>query len=328
MYKTPEQWLKELNVQADPSEIAWFMDAQRWLDQKYPNKQKIEEITHDNGIIEKFLIGELTIKDFPKLKKISFISSGDLFKIKIINCPELDDFECMGSPVKEIDFGDSNKLDRIYIPDNLLETIKLPANPVGLVKLHAHNNKFSAQTLQILAPFAKKISAGSMSWTHYEYTANDKEKLKSILSKQVSQTTEIPSSSTSSQSQARTETPKKSLAQLQAEHAFYKNFFDNYLQNKRSELTDLKNKMDEEGNRQLDSYLQLQQPENRNKNREKRLKKSLFKKLTDEELQKILDISQEISDLEKKVNDLEMSAQMEVIIESFQTRSWFQGWFK
>src|ERR1043165_5092865 len=105
------------------------MDAQKWLDQKYPNKQKVEEIAHDNSI-EKFLIGELVIKDFPKLKKISFISSGDLFKIKIVNCPQLNDFECVGipiSPMKEIDFGDSNKLDRIYIPSNLLENIKLPA---------------------------------------------------------------------------------------------------------------------------------------------------------------------------------------------------------
>ncbi|KAF0421489.1 hypothetical protein F8M41_006760 [Gigaspora margarita] len=167
-----------------------------------------------------------------------------------------------------------------------------------------------------------------MPFKYYEYSAKDKEKLKSILSKQVSQTTEISSSSTSNQSQPRTETPKKSLAQLQAEHIFYKNFFDNYLQNKRSELTDLKNRMNEEGNRQLDAYLQLKQQEDRNKNREKRLQKDLLKKLTNEELQKISDISQEISDLEKKVKDLEMSVQTEAMTESFQISSWLQGLFK
>ncbi|GBB97007.1 hypothetical protein RclHR1_00290005 [Rhizophagus clarus] len=310
IYKTPEQWLKELNVEADPSKVDRFMDAQQWLDQKYSDKQQVKEIFHHNGI-EKLLIGELVINDFPKLEKISFVCSGDLLKIEIFNCPRLGDLECVGSPIKEMDFGDSNKLERIYIPDNLLENIKLPANPSGLVRLYVHNNKLSSWILEILAPFTRYLPIGGVAY--YEYSAKDKEKLKNILSKQKSQTTEISSFSTINQTQSKTESEKKNLTQLEKEYTFYKKFFDNYLLNKITELTELKSKLDKEENSRLNDYLQLKQSDDKSKNREKRLRKNLLKNLTSEELRKILDIDKEINELIKQVNEIELEAKFEVL---------------
>ncbi|CAG8531710.1 16262_t:CDS:2, partial [Dentiscutata heterogama] len=204
-----QQWVNEYNIQANQLNSSLY------------------------GRTTMSLIGDLIIKDFPKLKAASFIANGYMFKLTI------------------------DKLTRMYIPDNLLEAIKLPANPVV---------------------------TGSI---YYEYSAKDKDQLKGLLSKQERQTIEASSSSP-------------------IRHSFYKKFFDDYLQNKKSELANLKKKINEEENGQLDIYLQLQQSTDKDKIQMKKVKRRILKKLTIEDLQKILKTNEKINELEKQVNEIKL----------------------
>jgi len=65
------------------------------LDKKYSDKGTAEEIIYSSYSFEKKrLIGELIIKDFPRLERIFLANSGHIMSIKIANCPQLKDFEC------------------------------------------------------------------------------------------------------------------------------------------------------------------------------------------------------------------------------------------
>jgi len=99
---------------------------------------------------------------------------------------------------------------------------------------------------------------------------------------------------------------------LKKEHSFYKNFFDNYLTKKKNELDELKNRLNVEEKKSLNVYLANQGNSSAKKQLNK-AKKVLFKKLTNEEIQSLLDKQKEINDLEQQLSNLQVQeAQIQV----------------
>ena len=59
-----------------------MVNAQEWLEWKYPNAETVEEIKHE---MDEWVFGELKIENFPNLKKIDLDSSqayyGDFWQL-------------------------------------------------------------------------------------------------------------------------------------------------------------------------------------------------------------------------------------------------------
>ncbi|CAG8807483.1 7428_t:CDS:1, partial [Racocetra fulgida] len=66
-----------------------MVNAQEWLDEKYPNKEGVKVI---NGY-RKELTGKLTIADFPQLEKIN-VYENQLTQLHLNNCPQLTYLDC------------------------------------------------------------------------------------------------------------------------------------------------------------------------------------------------------------------------------------------
>lgn len=100
---------------------------------------------------------------------------------------------------------------------------------------------------------------------------------------------------------------EKFYQQLQKEHVFYKNFFDNYLQTKKDQVEEIKNKLNGEEKELLITYLGSQENITNtglaaNKKKSNKTKKSLLKKLSEEEFDSLVKLEREITKLEKERN--------------------------
>jgi hypothetical protein len=97
----------------------------------------------------------------------------------------------------------------------------------------------------------------------------------------------------------------KQLEQLQKEHLFYKGFFDNYLADKKSELDKLKSRLTTEEKESLNTYLG-NYGDSSAKKQSNKTKKLLLRKLTNEEIQSLVDKQKEINQLEDQLNNLQV----------------------
>lgn len=118
------------------------------------------------------------------------------------------------------------------------------------------------------------------------------------------------------QLQSELETEKVKNASFQKEYSFYKNFFDNHFQDKKTELTELKNSLSKEELEWLDIYCEASQETEKSsfvKKQLKRAKDNLKDKLSEEELKLIVEKQNEINELEKQLNNLQIQeTQIEV----------------
>lgn len=118
-----------------------MVNAQEWLDKKYPNKLKVTEISTP---LFKELEGELKIEGFPKLEKL-VCSKNQLTNLIVANCPNLVKIDCS---------------------DNLLTKFELVTeNPKKLVSLNITNNNFPQQDLSYFTQFInlQKLYLGTTS---------------------------------------------------------------------------------------------------------------------------------------------------------------------
>ena len=86
-------------------------NAQQWLNKKYPNKEEVEKIELEEGIL---VNGQLRIEGFPHLKKINVKGSwnnwGKLTRIIVKRCPNLTDLNCSYNEIKEFTIADCPRL--------------------------------------------------------------------------------------------------------------------------------------------------------------------------------------------------------------------------
>jgi predicted nucleic acid-binding Zn-ribbon protein len=88
-----------------------MVNAQTWINQKYPNKEKLEEIKLEERAT---IVGQLQIEDFPNLKKISvpgtWDSWGQLTRLAVKNCPNLIELDCSYNEIAEITIANCSNL--------------------------------------------------------------------------------------------------------------------------------------------------------------------------------------------------------------------------
>lgn len=126
---------------------------QQSFDKKYSEK-KLEEIQFSDLNKKEISTGELTIENFPNLKKVNIKNIKFLTKLKIINCPQLVVFDCQDNNfLISLDLSECNKLMKIQVSNNHLDSIKLPTNSERLFHLEINDNNFPSQGLSFLAPY-------------------------------------------------------------------------------------------------------------------------------------------------------------------------------
>jgi hypothetical protein len=156
-----------------------YIKAQEWLEKKYFDKERTEEIKRESqddkyelSINDGFsyprlkeLEGGLIISNFPNLKKIDIDRCGTIIdKLEILNCPQLAEvncrnnkltslifdncpsvnvIHCSNNKLTSLDLKKQSKLTTIYCSDNMLEDIDLPtAGQENLAHLYLENNNF------------------------------------------------------------------------------------------------------------------------------------------------------------------------------------------
>ncbi|MCE8163178.1 MAG: hypothetical protein I3273_02935 [Candidatus Moeniiplasma glomeromycotorum] len=189
-YKTSEQWLKELGMKSDPAEVAKFVDAQWWLDQNYPKKDRknITELSIPpmNFLSkEKKLIGSLRIEGFRNLRELN--CGGNLLTdLEIVNCPNLKNLECYSNRLTNLEIKDlpriatidctfnqltgisitnCSQFSSLSVSNNLLTSLDFLSNldPAKMVFLNVANNNFPKQKLSIFDRFVnlRDLSVGN-----------------------------------------------------------------------------------------------------------------------------------------------------------------------
>jgi len=116
-----EQLRTEFNVLFNKT-----MPAQEYLDQNYPKKQRsaITELDINN----KNLTGNLNLNDFVNLE----------------------DLDCSGNQLTQLDLSNCNQLSHINCHDNSLESIKLPQQVEKLISFNVKYNSFPEQDLSMV----------------------------------------------------------------------------------------------------------------------------------------------------------------------------------
>ena len=74
-----------------------MLNTQKWLDENFPNKEEVKEITG----YKKNNAGKLTIANFPQLKGID-VYGNKLSQLLIRNCPQLTCLTCWWNDLTEL----------------------------------------------------------------------------------------------------------------------------------------------------------------------------------------------------------------------------------
>jgi len=116
-----------------------MVTIQQLFDKRYSEKKE-EEIQFSDLNERKVSAGELTIKNFPNLKKVNINNVKSLTKLKIINCPQLTRLNCQNNDLlTSLDLSECDKLMKIQVSNNRLELIKFPT----FASFSSRKSKFS-----------------------------------------------------------------------------------------------------------------------------------------------------------------------------------------
>src|SRR5581483_4422999 len=130
-----------------------MLTIQQLFDKKYSEKKE-EEIEFSDLNEKRVSIGELTIENFPNLRKLNVNNIKFLTKLKIINCPRLTGLNCQNNDsLIRLDLSECNELIKIQASNNRLELINLPTNSEKLSFLEINDNNFPSQDLSFLKPY-------------------------------------------------------------------------------------------------------------------------------------------------------------------------------
>ncbi|CAI2197571.1 1553_t:CDS:2, partial [Funneliformis geosporum] len=132
-----------------------MINIQQLFDKRYSETEKKAEEIQFSDLSERIIsASELTIKNFPKLKKVNISNVKSLTKLKIINCPQLVGINCQNNVLlTNLDLSECNELMKIQVSSNSLELIKLPTNSETLLYLEINDNNFPSQDLSFLTPY-------------------------------------------------------------------------------------------------------------------------------------------------------------------------------
>ncbi|CAG8597663.1 63_t:CDS:1 [Ambispora gerdemannii] len=130
-------------------------NAQKYLNTNYPSEKRPEVIAI--SIKGKNLEGQLTIKDFPNLKKIECGGNKELTSIELDNLPELNYFHANNCQLTDIKVSNCPNITYFNIANNLLVDTKFldGLNPEKLTVLSIHTNNFHKQNLSFVSKFIK-----------------------------------------------------------------------------------------------------------------------------------------------------------------------------
>lgn len=102
-----------------------FLDAQVWLNGKYPNKQKTKEVKRWG---REEISGELIITNFPQLEEIDLNIYHNLTQLQINNCLKLIELNCSCNNLTELTITNCPKLQKIWAFGNQLTNLDIGAN--------------------------------------------------------------------------------------------------------------------------------------------------------------------------------------------------------
>jgi len=122
-------------------------DVQQLLDKKYSDKISTAEIILGNNDEE--LEGQLIIKDYPNLEKVSinnsfanYLGNKRVKKLKIVNCPNLKELNCRFHELSELDTSELPNLIHLDCQVNKIERLDLRKN-TQLFRLVCVNNRLT-----------------------------------------------------------------------------------------------------------------------------------------------------------------------------------------
>ena len=126
---------------------------QQLFDKKY-SKKKEEEIQFSDLNERKISASELTVENFPNLRKLDVNNIKSLTKLKIINCPQLASLDCQNNDsLTSLDLSECDELVKVKVSNNHLEIINFPTNSEKLSFLEINDNNFPLQDLSFLTPY-------------------------------------------------------------------------------------------------------------------------------------------------------------------------------
>src|SRR5438105_1933819 len=105
-----------------------MVSIQQLFDKKYSEKKE-EEIQFSDLNEMRISASELTIENFPNLRKLNVNNIKFLTKLKIINCSQLTGVNCQNNDsLTSLDLSKCDKLMKIQVSNNRLELINLPTD--------------------------------------------------------------------------------------------------------------------------------------------------------------------------------------------------------
>lgn len=117
-----------------------MVNAQEYLNQKYPTKEEREKVT-DLNINFKELEGKLDLTNFINLKRL-WCSGQKLTELNLINCPQLAELDCSDNLITELNLSNCSQLTEICCHNNRLRNLKVVSLP-HLKKLYAWTNNLA-----------------------------------------------------------------------------------------------------------------------------------------------------------------------------------------
>ncbi|MCE8163174.1 MAG: protein kinase [Candidatus Moeniiplasma glomeromycotorum] len=145
-------------------EITKLVQAQEYMNQQYPVKEKRKEVTELNINGQK-LEGDLDLSDFFELREL-YSFDNKLTSLNLSNCLQLEKITCSYNRLTNLDVINCLNLTLLSCENNLLNNVTLPINSINLKKLNLRDNNFSVQDLSFLVPYInlEELRLGNDYW--------------------------------------------------------------------------------------------------------------------------------------------------------------------
>lgn len=128
-----------------------MVNAQEYLNQNYPDREKTTKINLSNQELE----GNLIIKDFPNLEEIKCGGNKNITSIELSNLSKLNHFHANNCQLTNLEINDCPNISYLNVANNLLTNLTFlnNLNSEKLTTLSVHSNNFSEQTLEMFSKF-------------------------------------------------------------------------------------------------------------------------------------------------------------------------------
>jgi len=97
------------------------------------------EITEINNAYGEELEGNLVIRDFPNLQKVSFSNNKKITSLKVSNCPQVEEIDIYGNEISRLEINELTNLKNLICSSNQLKKIDVVQNK-NLKTLVCFNN--------------------------------------------------------------------------------------------------------------------------------------------------------------------------------------------